>query len=152
MTKVEYANASLNGNLRHKPRDKMQALRHGLREKCPNCGEGAVYTTYLKIADHCDHCGEALHHEKSDDAAPYFTIFALGHIIVPLLLILETRIFPPFWIYAVLGIPLIVALTLFILPRIKGAVVGWQWALYMHGFNPDEGKKTDLQLNKDIIG
>ncbi len=137
MNKVTYSNASSAENSQLEPRDKMQSLTRGAREKCPNCGEGSLFSSYLKVADRCDHCGEELHHQRSDDAAPYFTILILGHLIVPLLLIVETYFAPAYWVYALIGIPMVVALTLPILQRVKGAVIGWQWALYMHGFDPD---------------
>lgn len=137
MNNVTYSNEPLSGNSPHEPRDKMQSLTRGAREKCPNCGEGSLFSNYLKVADSCGHCGEELHHQRSDDAAPYFTILILGHLIVPLVLIVETHFAPAYWIYALIGLPLVVALTLPILQRVKGAVIGWQWALYMHGFDPD---------------
>jgi hypothetical protein len=34
--------------------------------------------------------------------------------------------------------PLTIGLTLLLLPRIKGALVGLQWALKMHGFDAPE--------------
>ena len=152
MNKVEYSTAPSHGNSRHEPRDKMQSLIRGAHEKCPNCGEGSVFTSYLKVSDNCKNCDEELHHERSDDAAPYFTIFVVGHIIVPLLLILETRIFPPYWIYIAIGVPLLIALTLFILPRVKGALIGWQWALYMHGFDPNEATNASIRTDQEIFG
>ncbi len=137
MDKVTYSNATACGSSHHEPRDKVRSMARGAREKCPNCGEGSLFSSYLKVADSCQTCGEELHHQRSDDAAPYFTIIILGHLIVPLLLLVETRFAPAYWVYAVIGMPLVVALTLPILQRVKGAVVGLQWALYMHGFDPD---------------
>ena len=70
MDKVEYSNASLNRHLSHEPRDKMQAMRRGARMKCPNCAKGSIFSSFLKVVDTCQNCGEELHHERSDDAAP----------------------------------------------------------------------------------
>jgi uncharacterized protein (DUF983 family) len=41
------------------------------------------------------------------------------------------------WVHALLWGPLTIALGLGLLQPIKGAIVGWQWAMYMHGFDPD---------------
>ena len=61
----------------------------------------------------------------------------VGHIIVPLVLIVERAYAPELWIHATLFLILSVLLTLWTLPRVKGAIIGWQWALKMHGFaNP----------------
>lgn len=119
------------------PRNVGQAIWCGLRGKCPNCGTGNLFRKYLKVADTCGHCGEALHHHRADDAPPYLTIFVVGHILVPLVIYVELAMQPAFWIHALLWLPLTVAMSLAVLSPMKGAVVGLQWALYMHGFDPD---------------
>ena len=91
---------------------------------------------FLKVADKCPHCGEDLSHHQTDDAPPYFTILLVGHIIVPALLTVELIWHPPMWVDFVIWLPAIVILSLLLLPRIKGAVVGLQWAMGMHGFAP----------------
>jgi uncharacterized protein (DUF983 family) len=111
-----------------------RAMWRGLRLKCPHCGEGALMAGYAKVAPACDRCGEDLHHHRADDAPPYFTIFAVGHIIVPLLLVVEKIWKPDLWIHFALWLPATLALTLWLLPRTKGATVGLQWAFRMHGF------------------
>ncbi|MCP4933616.1 MAG: DUF983 domain-containing protein [bacterium] len=61
---------------------------------------------YLKVTDNCGHCDEELLRQRSDDAATYFTILILGHIIAPLLLIIETHFSPAYCVSALTGIPL----------------------------------------------
>ncbi len=150
MTKT-YSNTPLNGNLRHEPRDKMQAIGRGARQKCPNCGKGNIFKAFLKITDKCSDCGEELHFHRADDAPPYFTIFIVGHIIIPLMLFMEIYIYPPVWVHIAIWIPLAIILTFFFLPRVKGATVGFQWAQYMHGFDPDDRDKTDLHIDEEVL-
>jgi uncharacterized protein (DUF983 family) len=114
-----------------------QAMWRGARGKCPACGKGRLFPRYLKVAASCEECGEALHHHRADDAPPYFTIFAAGHIIVPLMLAFEVAFKPALWVHVAVWGPATIAMCLAMLPPIKGAVVGLQWALYMHGFDPD---------------
>ena len=64
-------------------RDAWSAMLRGLRGRCPNCGEGRMFRAFLKVADHCPACGEALHHQRADDAPAYFVIMIVGHIVVP---------------------------------------------------------------------
>jgi uncharacterized protein (DUF983 family) len=126
-------------------RDVWRAMRDGLRCRCPACGKGSLFGRYLKVADACGHCGEQLHHHRADDAPPYFTILIVGHLVVGGILPVERAFAPPLWVHAALWLPLTLALTLFMLPRIKGAVVGLQWAFYMHGFEtaaPPAGAAT----------
>lgn len=120
-------------------RDVKTSLFRGLAQKCPACGGGAMYRSYLKVADTCPACGEELFHQRADDAPPYFTMLIVGHFIVGGVLALEQSYAPPSWVHMVLWLPLTVVLSLFLLPRIKGALVGLQWALRMHGF----GGKSD---------
>jgi uncharacterized protein (DUF983 family) len=120
------------------PRDLIQALIRGLKQRCPNCGAGRLFSRYLKVAPTCTACGEELHHHRADDAPPYFTILVVGHIVVPLVLIIETLYRPPLWVHGVLWLPLTVIAAMLALPVVKGALVSYQWALYMHGFDPQE--------------
>jgi uncharacterized protein (DUF983 family) len=96
-----------------------------------------MFHRYLKVSNNCPNCGEELHHHRADDAPAYFTIAIVGHIVVGLVLAVEMAYRPALWVHAALWLPLTVILTLLFLPAIKGALVGLQWALRMHGFDPD---------------
>lgn len=116
------------------PRDVKAAIFRGLAQTCPACGTGKIYRAYLKVSDACPACGEALHHQRADDAPPYFTMVIVGHVVIAGVLALEKWSAPPSWLHMVLWLPLTVGLSLYLLPRVKGALVGLQWALRMHGF------------------
>ncbi|MCB1476252.1 MAG: DUF983 domain-containing protein [Rhodobiaceae bacterium] len=121
------------------------ALAKGLRMRCPSCGKGHMFHAYLKVSDTCPACGTELHHHQADDAPAYFTILAVGHVIVPLAAVVERVAMPAMWIHMALWIPLSLATALFSLPRIKGALVALQWALRMHGFD-GKGNKMEGHL------
>lgn len=110
------------------------AMQRGFFSACPNCGKKSIFSKFLKIKDSCDHCGEELHHHRADDAPPYFTIFIVGHIILPLILVVEKLYHPAVWVHLALWFPVTIILTFALLPRIKGSILGLQWALRMHGF------------------
>ena len=111
------------------------SISRGLRRRCPNCGEGRLLKNYLKVVPRCEHCGEDLSHQRADDAPPYLTIVVVGHIIVPLILAVETRVSLSTFTHLAIWLPLTVIFSLLLLPVMKGAVVGLQWALRMHGFD-----------------
>ena len=121
---------------RAKPRDLWRSIGHGLRCRCPKCGEGKLFRGYLKVTDTCPACGEELHHHRADDLPPYLAIIIVGHLLVFLMLDLEMsfHVEPVTYLWTIL--PLAIVLPLAILPSIKGAVVGLQWANRMHGFDP----------------
>jgi uncharacterized protein (DUF983 family) len=126
------------GTEKNRPARKvMQAMTRGLLNRCPACGKGKLFQGYLTTVHACSACGEEIHHHRADDAPPYFTITIVGHIIVPGLLTVEVLYHPALWIHMVLWLPLTIILSLGLLRPIKGALVGLQWALYMHGFDPE---------------
>lgn len=119
-------------------RSVVEAMWRGFREKCPACGEGKLFKKYLKVVDRCDKCDEEMHHHRADDAPPYFTIFIVGHVIVGGILVLEQAFALPTWVHLAIWLPLTLIMSLLFLPRVKGALVGLQWALRMHGFGGPE--------------
>jgi uncharacterized protein (DUF983 family) len=112
-----------------------QAMWRGFTCSCPACGKGHMFRKFLKVADNCDACGEELHHHRADDAPPYFTMFIVGHIVIPLVLVVEKLWAPALPVHFMLWTVVTLALTFALMPAVKGAVVGLQWALRMHGFD-----------------
>ena len=108
----------------------LAGLWRGFSGHCPSCGKGPLLHRYLKVTSPCPVC----HHDNaqypSDDAPPYFTILIVGHVVIaPLLL------FPFIWMWPTplvlaLTLPVVGGLTLWLLPRVKGAVIGAQWAIH----------------------
>lgn len=113
------------------------AMLRGAANRCMNCGRGKVFEGFLKTRHCCSECGEEFHHHRADDAPPYFTITIVGHIVIPALLIVEVMWRPAIWIHMSIWLPLTVLLSLALMRPIKGALVALQWALYMHGFDPE---------------
>ncbi|HYM31517.1 MAG TPA: DUF983 domain-containing protein [Candidatus Cybelea sp.] len=99
---------------------------------------GQIFDGYVKVNPTCASCGLELHFQRADDAPPYFTIVIVGHIVVPGMLLLEQHSHPPAWVHYILWLPLALVLSLVLLPRIKGALIGFQWARRMHGFGMAE--------------
>jgi uncharacterized protein (DUF983 family) len=120
-----------------------QAVRRGLAGRCPRCGQGRLFRAYLKVDDACPVCGEDFTPQRADDAPAYITILLVGHFIVAGVVAAED-IWPnsPVLIDAFVWAALAVALSLLTLPRVKGALIGYQWAVRMHGFGEAEGDRA----------
>jgi uncharacterized protein (DUF983 family) len=113
-----------------------QAIWRGTLCKCPHCGQGKMFRAYLKVVDHCDACGEQLNLHRADDMPPYIAITIVGHILILIMMHMEMvwHVSPVTYLYTM--VPLAVIMPLAMLPSIKGAIVGMQWANRMHGFDP----------------
>ena len=126
-------------------RDVAQAMLRGARQRCPACGDGKLYGRYLKVVDACASCGTELHHQRADDAPPYFVMIVTGHVVIAGVMALEQAFEPPLWVHMAIWLPVLLLLSLWLLPRIKGALIGLQWALRMHGFEgPHNADIVDL--------
>lgn len=88
-----------------------------------------MFGGYVRVKDRCDGCGCELGAYRSDDAPAYFTIAIVGHVVIPAMLILEQTNHPASWVHMAIWLPLTLGLTLALLPRIKGVLVGVQWML-----------------------
>ncbi len=124
------------------PESLTQAMTRGLFGRCPACGEGRMFRAYLKVADQCPACGEELHHHRADDLPAYLVIVAVGHIVVPMVLGVETRYAPPYWVHFALWPALTAGLTFAMLQPVKGAVVALQWFVGMDGFASAKKKRV----------
>lgn len=110
------------------------ALLRGWRRRCPNCGAGPLLRGYLKVRDACPVCGQAFHHHRADDGPAYLTLLVVGHLLAPVLLFVFVRWRPEPMVLALVFSLGTVALSLYLLPRLKGALIALQWAKRMHGF------------------
>lgn len=119
---------------RRSPRQLQSALPRGAVCRCPACGKGRMFASYLKVISNCTHCEEALHHHRADDAPAYFTMFIVAHLVVGGVLSLEQAAAPPTWVHLAIWLPMTLVMSLLLLPMVKGTLVSLQWALYMHGF------------------
>ena len=111
-----------------------QAMLRGWRRRCPACGSGPMLQGYLKVRDHCPVCDEALHHHRADDGPAYMTIVVVGKLLTPLMFWVFVHYRPEPLMIAVAFSIVAVALSLYLLPRLKGMLVAIQWSRRMHGF------------------
>lgn len=128
-----------------------RALARGFAMKCPNCGRGHLFRRFLKVADHCEVCGEDFSAQRADDFPAYLVIVVVGHLVVPTLLAVETAYAPPAWLQLAIWLPLTLFSALGLLQPTKGAIVALQWQTGMHGF--EEGKrKREAASDHSVAG
>jgi uncharacterized protein (DUF983 family) len=110
-----------------------ETLWKGARLRCPRCGEGKLFSSYLKRKDACDSCGESFVGLDADDGPAWLTIGIVAHIIIPLLLVLERNGSLSYGVeFAILAVVTIVA-TLLTLPVSKGVFIAALWRIRREG-------------------
>ncbi len=116
-------------------RPRWQSVKRGFTCRCPHCGEGNLFRAWLKPVDTCAVCGEDLSHQRADDFPPYITMVLTGHILVPLMLATQMLTDLSVTTYLAIFLPVTVVAVFGLIQPVKGAVIGLQWALRMHGFD-----------------
>lgn len=111
------------------------AVKNGLAGHCPNCGEGKILHSYLKVNDECPVCKEELHHHRADDGPAYLTILLVGKVMIFTLTMMWEFWRPDPLTMALVISALALMTSLLALPRFKGMIVAYQWAKRMHGFD-----------------
>lgn len=99
----------------------------GLRLRCPRCGQGRLFRSYLKFADRCAACDADFALEDAGDGPAVFVMFLVGALVVPLAFILDFRFGLPGWATLSISALATIALSLVLLPRFKGALFALQW-------------------------
>jgi uncharacterized protein (DUF983 family) len=103
------------------------AVLRGLRGRCPRCGEGKMFAGFLTLAPRCDHCGLDYAFADSADGPAFFVMSISGFIVVFAALAVEVLYQPPFWLHAMLWLPLILITTLVPLRPMKGLLIALQY-------------------------
>ncbi|MBR0825920.1 DUF983 domain-containing protein [Bradyrhizobium manausense] len=123
-----------------------KAMWRGFRGKCPHCGEGHLFARFLKVADRCEACGEEFFHHRADDLPAYLVIVVVGHLVVPAILAIETAYAPAVWLQLAVWLPVTLIASIALLQPTKGAVVGLQWQVGMHGFEDSKHRREAGEL------
>lgn len=106
---------------------KLSPIRTGLACRCPRCGRGKLFQGFLSLRPRCEACGLDYAFADSGDGPAVFVVFLAGAIVVGSALIVEFKYEPPFWVHALLWLPLIFATTILPLRPMKGLMIALQY-------------------------
>ena len=104
-----------------------RTLESGVRLRCPHCGVGKLFSSYLKRRDACDNCGESFAGLDADDGPAWLTIGVAAHIVIPLLIFLERDASLSYPAELMIVVLATIALVLLILPLSKGFFLAFLW-------------------------
>jgi uncharacterized protein (DUF983 family) len=112
------------------------AIGRGLMGRCPACGKSHLFNGFLRVVAECTNCGAPLGLARADDVPPYITILITGHVVVPLLFMVDRMGEPPIWLMSAIFLPLTFLLAVGLLQPVKGGVVGVMMSLNMLKSDP----------------
>ncbi len=104
-------------------------LWRGVCERCPKCGQGRIFQSYLKQNESCTVCGENLARFRADDGPAWLTILIVGHVVVPTAIYFSMHDVLPDGIAISLLFALTISVALLVLPRAKGVFISVLWLL-----------------------
>jgi len=99
----------------------------GIAGKCPRCGRGHLFAGYLNVAPKCSSCGLSYEFADGGDGAAWFVMLFVCVVGVGSILGVEVAYSPPFWVHALIAIPVLVILPLVLLRPVKGVLLNQQW-------------------------
>jgi len=108
--------------------DLQSAVLRGALLRCPNCGKGHLFRSYLKPVDACSVCGEKLGFIRADDGPTWLTVLVVGHVVVAAALIASVSTDWSTWGSVAFFSTLAVLMSLAMLPSAKGIFIGIIWA------------------------
>jgi uncharacterized protein (DUF983 family) len=104
-----------------------EPIMRGLAGRCPRCGKGRLFEGFLKVKPRCEVCGLDFSFADSADGPAFFVMAISGFIVVFAALAVEVLYQPPFWVHALLWVPLILITTLAPLRPVKGLLIALQY-------------------------
>ena len=103
------------------------AFLRALRLRCPRCGEGRLFSGYLKQFDRCATCNEDFTEVRADDATSWLTILIVGILLGPVVGLVETHTSWPVGVSIAVWCVAGLALMLAVLPRAKAFLITAIW-------------------------
>ncbi len=104
-----------------------QPISVGWQGRCPRCGEGRLFEGFLTVAPRCQNCGLEFDFADAGDGPAVFIMMIVGFIVVGLALYIEFSFNPPYWLMAVILVPLVLGLSIGLLRPLKGLMIAQQY-------------------------
>lgn len=101
-----------------------QAALFGL---CPSCSGKTLFRSGIQFAPRCRTCGLEFNRFNVGDGPAGFLTLIIGAVMVALAIWLDVAASPPFWVHAVIWVPLTVAAVFFGLRVSKAALLALEY-------------------------
>ena len=101
---------------------------------CPRCGQGRLFRGFIALREVCLSCGcDFSRYEPDDGPAAFVTLFA-GIMSAPVIFWLEVFYVPPYWVYAVFWLPVLLFVTVLLIRPVKA------WLVLQNYINLNDGE------------
>ncbi|MCA1403119.1 DUF983 domain-containing protein [Ensifer sp. IC3342] len=137
------------GGMQDGDRPVMRSIKRGFLGRCPGCGDARLFRAFIKSVDACAACGERMDHHRADDFPPYIVVTIVGHVVLAGYMMTDLVLPLSTWQHLAIWAPVTLASSVALLQPVKGAVIGLQWALKMHGFGGKEDTPEDVLPARD---
>lgn len=94
---------------------------------CPTCGAPGLFDGPVHFAAACGSCGQDFGGHNVGDGPAAFLTMIIGAIIIALAMVAEIFVHPPFWLHAIVWVPLTIAMVVFGLRAAKGWLFHAEW-------------------------
>ena len=108
--------------------DKLRWIaKTGLHGRCPRCGKGHMFRSWLKLAEGCEVCGLDYGYATPDDGPAFFALCFITFPLIFFAMWIELAFEPPFWVHLVTTGPLMIGSCVLGLRPLKGWLVSSQY-------------------------
>lgn len=108
--------------------DKEKTIARGFLGRCPSCGEGSLFESWLSFDKSCEACGLDFSVEDAGDGPAVFVIFAAGFTVVPLAVVFMLATNAPAWLTLLIWTPILVLACMAMLRPFRGIMLAQQLA------------------------
>lgn len=107
-------------------------VRAALFGHCPECGASTLFAGPVQFAERCRACGADFSRANVGDGPAAFLTLIIGAVIIGLAMLVEVYVHPPFWLHALLWVPLTFAAVIYGLRAAKGWLFLTEWQRQAH--------------------
>ncbi len=111
----------------------------GLSGKCPRCGKGALFKSFLKPKDRCDACDLDYAKADSGDGPAMFMIFIGGFVSTVVLFVTKIAMDTPAGVALLLSILSMLAVIGLLMQPLKGLMIALQFTHKASAGRPESG-------------
>ncbi len=122
--------------------NRLTPILSGLRQRCGACGEGRLFSAYLKLNEACPHCGRDMRAADTADGPAFFVGFGVLILTAPFLFLIPMSPLPALAkAAAIAALALVITgLSMWLLPVAKGILLNLQ---LHHKAGEAEFERTD---------